>query len=344
MQILNSLKLFRFVAVWLVVYNHVLSDWLFGSFTVDAFFVLSGYMMAMVAENNKDPKDFAIGRITRIIPLFWMTSIALFCVAFMKPELLKSSVANIEFLIKSLLFIPFFKSEGNITPFYTLTWTLLFEMYFYLCVLAGMIVTARYFPKVNVSIMTTIIALIIYGVAHLFPDTYAFAIFFKSQNFLQSLLGLAAYEIVKRFSYDDSHIRKYYVWLILLTVASMAYIELYYMPYRLFALGIPCVILLVLMVRIEESVNRLPSWFMKPMIEVSDASYAIYLTHMFAFYAVAMVVPHKNLHSLVWVFVVLIASSTVGVLVHHIYDVPVTKFLRKKARGYFMPKPTTKVA
>ena len=44
-----------------------------GSFGVDIFFIISGYIMFMIQDKkNKSPFEFAIDRIKRIVPLYWL--------------------------------------------------------------------------------------------------------------------------------------------------------------------------------------------------------------------------------------------------------------------------------
>jgi exopolysaccharide production protein ExoZ len=344
MKVLNSLKLLRFVATILVVYNHILYTFIgmpfifYGAYSVDAFFVLSGFMMAMVIDHNRNLKEFVIGRLTRIIPLYWLTTLIIFSIAFIKPELLKTSTANFEFLFKSLFFIPFFKFETNITPYYVITWTLYIEMYFYIFVGLALVFTARYFPKMNVSLMIALIGGTVYGIAHLLPETYAMVVMLKHAGFIQSLMGLLAYEIIKNFTYDDSAIRKYYKWIIAILIGLMSYFEAKYFEHRLFLLGIPCVITIILLIRLEDDINKLPQWFNKPMIIISDASYAVYLCHIFAFYTLNFILPKGFFHPFAWLMINLVVSLIAGVVVHHLLDLPMTKLLRQKMKTIFMKK------
>src|SRR5437588_12986370 len=79
----------------------------FGYFGVDVFFVISGFIMSLILDSGED--HFFYRRITRIVPLYWAMSVGVFIIAMISPSLLASSTANIDNLLKSLFFIPYFK-------------------------------------------------------------------------------------------------------------------------------------------------------------------------------------------------------------------------------------------
>jgi peptidoglycan/LPS O-acetylase OafA/YrhL len=41
------------------------------------FFVLSGFVMALVIQHRRTPFDFMTGRIARIVPMYWFMSVIL---------------------------------------------------------------------------------------------------------------------------------------------------------------------------------------------------------------------------------------------------------------------------
>ena len=78
------------------------------------------------------PFKIFVRRLIRIIPLYWLCTLGVFCVACAKPELLHSTKPDFMNLVKSLLFIPYRKESGAMQPVLFLGWTLEYEMYFYL--------------------------------------------------------------------------------------------------------------------------------------------------------------------------------------------------------------------
>ena len=105
---LNSLQILRFIAAACVANYHIAFN--FGTFGVDIFFVLSGFVIALVTLDKKDPKLFLINRISRIVPLYWLLTCLLLILILAKPQLVhESTVANTNVVsfISSLFFIPF---------------------------------------------------------------------------------------------------------------------------------------------------------------------------------------------------------------------------------------------
>jgi len=93
----------------------------FGHFGVDIFFVISGFIIAyMVSENTK---SFFIKRIIRIVPLYFLITVAITLTA-MEPLNLINRTISISDFIKSILFIPL-ESGNNGDPIIGQGWSML---------------------------------------------------------------------------------------------------------------------------------------------------------------------------------------------------------------------------
>nr|WP_232247679.1 acyltransferase family protein [Pseudomonas putida] len=105
-----------------------------GDFGVDIFFVISGFVMWVTTEGkNKGIREFWVSRILRVAPLYWVFTCVLVAAALLMPSLFFNSRAvDPVFLLKSLFFIPALNPDvGDVTPVYTIGWTLTYEMFFY---------------------------------------------------------------------------------------------------------------------------------------------------------------------------------------------------------------------
>jgi len=67
----------------------------------------------------------------RIVPTYYIFTLGAFFLAIIYPDILVSTTANIEHLIKSLVFIPFDKNGTGHYPILFFGWTLNYEIYFY---------------------------------------------------------------------------------------------------------------------------------------------------------------------------------------------------------------------
>ena len=126
---IEIIQVLRFFAAFSVMMVH-LPIIGFGIWGVDIFFVISGFIMMYVTENNQ--KNFLIKRIIRIVPLYWILTLGVFSIAIFYPDLLNNTTANFEHLIKSLFFVPFDKNSSGHFPILFLGWTLNFEIIFYI--------------------------------------------------------------------------------------------------------------------------------------------------------------------------------------------------------------------
>jgi len=112
---LETLQIVRAIASTSVVYSHLGSapcfggnGYLpcFGGFGVDMFFVLSGFVMAMLMASGQSGSRFVIGRISRIVPLYWTLTTLVLLVAVLRPDLLNSTTGNLSNYLRSIFFIP----------------------------------------------------------------------------------------------------------------------------------------------------------------------------------------------------------------------------------------------
>lgn len=154
MNSLISIQILRAVAAWLVVYSHFMQlfparhlinngwriIWL-GSFGVDLFFVISGFIMFYsLTDRLCGAKEFLVRRLRRIVPAYWFFTflMALFSLLFVKE--FSYTGWKWDTLIESLFFMLSPNPSGiGYFPLLTVGWTLSYEMFFYvllsLCIL-----------------------------------------------------------------------------------------------------------------------------------------------------------------------------------------------------------------
>ncbi len=141
-QRIDQLQMLRFGAAFAVVLFHLgdsaRRDFGFaqnyfkiGGVGVDIFFVLSGFVIAYSARPERGALYFFVRRIARIVPLYWFLTLGIAAVALLAPKLLNSTHLDLANLLRSLLFIPYERQDGQIMPLLFLGWTLNYEMFFY---------------------------------------------------------------------------------------------------------------------------------------------------------------------------------------------------------------------
>lgn len=138
---LHALQYLRALAALVVVYSHACIQvpeynthlMEFGSFGVDIFFVISGFIMLYISKPNHTPKAFIVNRIRRVAPLYWFFTLLMAVIFLIVPSVFANTELRVQALIQSLLFIPHFSAAhpGEVWPIVAPGWSLNYEMYFY---------------------------------------------------------------------------------------------------------------------------------------------------------------------------------------------------------------------
>ena len=107
----------------------------FGNSGVDLFFVISGFIMVITTTGSAiSPIEFMRRRIIRVVPLYWLLTLAMVGAALVAPALFRTLIVTPATLVESLLFVPHYSNSFPTMawPLLVPGWTLNFEMFFYL--------------------------------------------------------------------------------------------------------------------------------------------------------------------------------------------------------------------
>lgn len=186
---IKNLQALRAFAALSVVYLHaaITTPFAVGNFGVDVFFVISGFIMSHVCAT--DPSRFIARRLARIVPLYWLTTLALFALAVVAPAIGKQTNAELPHLIQSLLFIPYLKSPGQIMPILDPGWTLNYEMAFYAIVAIALWLGLRRYATAVAAVSVALGVLVLNACA---PSS-ATALFYTNWIAVEFSLGVAVY-------------------------------------------------------------------------------------------------------------------------------------------------------
>ncbi len=115
-----------------------------GANGVDLFFVISGFIMVFTTRlPTVTAPLFVQHRLIRVVPLYWLITLLVFCLVAVMPALFKGTRADFGELLLSLAFIPFMKSSGIAQPMVFVGWTLNYEMFFYALFACGLLLRNR---------------------------------------------------------------------------------------------------------------------------------------------------------------------------------------------------------
>jgi exopolysaccharide production protein ExoZ len=349
---LAGLQIMRAVAAMMVAAHHAMEaagahaaepmspDWLItaGAAGVDIFFVISGFIMMVVAFPPGGPADrpwsFLRKRIARIYPLYWATALAVVLIwAMGVVTIVPNPGISVENLVRSLLLAP---TGDLLIP---ISWTLVHEMNFYLLFAIMLFFGNRAISLIGVAALIVLqIAL-----APLAPDA-AFALFLGRPIALEFAFGMALGYVHLRRTLKPMH------WAIPATAFALLLLAPLALPHestggldaldRVWAWGLPAVLIVAASVtwRIGADVCS------KAGLLMGDASYAIYLLHPYVVWlyvkGLAYFDPFAQAPQLLPVVVVTILSGAAGVVAHLLVERPVTD----AARRLLVPKRGPAVA
>ena len=242
-----------------------------GGAGVDLFFIISGFIIARISDQpGLRGLFFFSKRLTRIAPLYYLCTLLVFMLAVNTPELLHISDTSAGDLLKSLLFIPYEKSDGKLHPIFFLGWTLNYEMFFYLLTtIAVMAFRRRGILAVAVALLIlTTIGYMNAGSKNLLIRFYCNGILL---NFAYGLIIYSLYQTV------GARLHRYsWLWIPGVLLISIQI----YLPVPLpreFAFGLPAALIVSGLIGLRPQKGTL----FRSLVQLGDASYSTYLLHPF---------------------------------------------------------------
>lgn len=146
-----------FSASWQASFRHMPG---FGACGLDMFFVISGFIVSLVAaraaeRNDSSARTFLSRRITRIFPLYWILTLAVIAIA----ESGRHPIAwdGVSWL-PTLFLLPSLSYPAG-APILSLGWSLVFEMYFYFVLAFWMAWTPRHLIRNTMLTLAGMVAL-----------------------------------------------------------------------------------------------------------------------------------------------------------------------------------------
>jgi peptidoglycan/LPS O-acetylase OafA/YrhL len=297
----------------------------FGNGGVDLFFVISGFIMVFTTGRKPmGPMTFLAARWRRIAPLYWSVTLAVFALAMLAPRLLQNTQADLPHLIASLLFLPLQRADGTMRPVVFVGWTLNLEMAFYVLFAAGLMFRRR-----------------VLGVALTFGALLALAawaqwarpadpvlLFYTTPMVLEfgfgMLLGLA-WPYLPRSRAPALALGAAAVAAFVLILAAPT---LWPGAERMLIYGLPAAVIVAAALTLERSGLALRWAWTR---QLGNASYAIYLSHVFVTQAVILAAARLHLHgalaAALLAVVALAGVAAAGLGLHYAVERPLDALL-----------------
>jgi exopolysaccharide production protein ExoZ len=348
---LVGVQILRGLAASAVVAHHALEqsngsigrfspDWLTvaGASGVDVFFVISGFIMLYVAfpagRQSLDAGTFLFRRAMRIYPIYWLCCLAILIISW--AGLLHSHKWTALDLVASFLLLPTDNGLINVA------WTLVYEMYFYAIFAATLVFGSMTITAVAVT--ATIVGLGFAG--HWLTEG-------SLQSFLANPIALEfGMGIWLGFVFVNRRPTAAPKWVPLATGligTCFLLVSPLFIPHantsgltgfpRVGAWGLPA----ILVVASFLAPGSIRSSFGRLLVLIGDASYALYLTHVFVMIGYGWLLKTtavQGLNQLLVVPAVVALSICLGLFVHLVVERRIQLLVRRLSGGQpGLPRP-----
>ncbi len=304
-----------------------------GRLGVEVFFVISGFIITKVAgDGTFDRMTFLRRRAWRIVPLYWGATLAVTALALLLPSLFRTTHPTLLGVAESLFFIP---SEATKAPLLGVGWTLDYEVFFYLlfACLSDFASETRTF-----AVCALLAGLMLIG--QVAPHETALEYFYTSP----SLLGFALGTVLAQAHRHGLLARLAHLPAVLLLGAALVLTMLFFAvpatdesgraPFHYHLAMSAAAIAIVGGALALESARKLKA--NAPLHYLGDASYSIYLFHLFAVgggWAIAhRLWPDSPAEHVAVAAATAGAALFAGLLVHHLFERPLLKMQKSLRR------------
>lgn len=339
----ESIQVLRGVAAILVTLFHAASHafgsenvFRVGNAGVDIFFIISGFVMwAATARRPPTPREFLRHRVIRVVPLYYLFTLALLLAWLVLPSAFPHMAApTAGHVLLSLAFVPHADPAGTAFPLLAQGWTLNFEMFFYLLFALALLLPAARRLRLLAALL---LALPLLGL--LFPESllrHAPALGLFNPLLVEFLGGI----LIARWVESEWRPGAPLGWAVL--VLGAAILTLAPNPAadndwaRLLLFGVPAFLIVIGALCVETSAKNFrvgPA----PLL-LGASSYSLYLSHTIMISAVGKVLGGAN------ILLAATVTTTAAVLAAIVVYLAVEKPLLKLLRGRRTPLPRVQVA
>lgn len=301
---IDSLQILRAFAATFVVINHLWGDsqtaislrlglQYIGDFGVDAFFILSGFIMSYKTREDSrlglsTALDFIKKRVERIYPLFLLV-----LTPFLLIYLLKNHPASLYQIFGNILLLPTFTSDPNYLMLVGPSWSLVYEMFFYLIYAVIMMLVPN---KRSLVFTTASLIVLMVLVVNFFSlrgprlDLNNFSYMIGDTLMINFAIGCVYAQIFMRLG--QARLPSLYACpLIVIFFLLGMWLSAKGAP-RFVCFGLTSLAIVFLFSLMRESQGKI----YRLLVYVGNASYSIYITHYFFEYSKHFFFTHFNIN------------------------------------------------
>ncbi|KAB0491588.1 acyltransferase family protein [Pseudomonas psychrophila] len=326
---LHSIQLLRAVAAWLVVLHHYIQIvhgnqlngpiskalHMYGAIGVDLFFIISGFVIYLsVVGRNVTPGVFAVHRLARVVPAYWVFTFISAATFIIAPTFLPLTAFEPMFFLQSLLFIPAQNPSGiGPYPLITVGWTLNYEMAFY-----AVFLLSFYFPK---KIQLLMVALGLFLLCKFVSRLGGDWSFYGNKIIYEFLFG-----IITAIAYKKRWMHKLptlgaVVMVLVATGMIIYYGQVVHSPIKS---GLPCAMIFFAAVSLERFSPKSGL-----MSRLGDWSYSTYLCHILVMCCMMNVQEQLNLSDAVTFILIIMGIVAVSYSSFRWIEKPISDLVKK---------------
>jgi len=356
-----SIQVLRGVAALMVIFYHlrfseqlmstpekcVLSPLLImGAAGVDLFFVISGFIMVTVTQKKFGAKGavraFLYSRFSRVYPIYWLFTLAILTLSLLKPSLLNVPVDSAWNIIQSFLLFP----QAQF-PILKVGWTLVHEIYFYLVFALFLFLPVRWLTK----------ALALWALFLLLGSAAVWSTPPPSAGLLDVVVNPLTFEFILgcliALTLQKSSPLSGWIPLVLglaLLCVAAAFVSHLNMSFlsnirenwiRLAACGMPAALIVYGAVALEKKGKVFLPWFQS----LGDASYSLYLVHLFVLSAMVKLWSfnpwHGTMTKILWLSAMVALAVVSGLLIPPFVENPLLTWTHAVKTRFLGPKTLT---
>jgi len=239
--------------------------------------------MVYITKPSDKPRRFLINRIRRVVPLYWFFTLLMAMVLFFLPSLFKTGAFNLSAVLQSLFFIPHYsiQNPNYVWPIVAPGWSLNYEMYFYLLFALSLF----FMEKLRIPVLIAAITLA-WAVSRQIDSDAALVRFLADPAVFEFIIGMLIAVAWKH----GIRVPQSIAWAAIVAGFIMAST----MPdtiHHWISITLPSVMIVVGFLNIKLPINRFG-------LLLGDASYAMYLSHIFVLGALRAVMRDNATESL----------------------------------------------
>ncbi len=336
---IESLQVLRAFAAIFVVINHLWGEYdtqitkslgldIIGDFGVDAFFILSGFIMCYKTRDDSHlgistSVDFIIKRVERIYPIF-----LIMLVPFILLYLKHTHPATLYEIIGNILLLPSFTSNPSYHMLIGPSWSLVYEMFFYIIYATVMMLAKNKKQLVIGSVGFLTLMVIAVNVLSLRGPEQGlsnFSYMVGDPLMINFAMGCLYAQLFSKLQHIKLSILLATIMIFIFFIFGM-WLHEKGVP-RFISFGLPAMAIVIIFSLMESS----ESSSYRVMVYLGNASYSIYITHFFTQVCALVLFAHVSINHNLFGIVFSIVSVLAACVFYSLIEKRIIKLFQRKS-------------